>query len=302
MSPALDRSTGTTLLEKKSAPSQASVGQRGLERLTEPSELVEADEGAAERGDGEVDVGAAFITHDQATQAGQPGIGALDYLAVAAEALAGMDAAPGDAGPDTALVAVPAAAPVVIGLVGVQLVRASSRAAALAGAHRWDRVHDKVALGAGLAAIRRVRAGRLAPFLAGTLALSSEARLQSNWSAPSSRSSKARCRAACCQSRSLRQQLIPDPHPISAGKYSHGKPVLSTNTMPVKAARSGTGGLPPFGLGRAGGNKGAITAQRSSGTSSLAMPLKRARSGLAVTMNFGISRISRAVVSRSCGM
>jgi len=31
-------------------------------------------------------------------------------------------------------------------------------------------------------------------------------------------------------------------------------PVLSTKTMPVKAARFGTRGLPPFGLGSSGGS------------------------------------------------
>jgi hypothetical protein len=42
--------------------------------------------------------------------------------------------------------------------------------------------------------------------------------------------------------------------------------VLSTTGIPVSAARSGIGGLPPFGFGRAGGSSGAITAQGSSGT------------------------------------
>lgn len=44
---------------------------------------------------------------------------------------------------------------------------------------------------------------------------------------------------ACCQSRSLRQQVIPEPHPSSCGKSSQPIPVLSTNRMPFKAALSG---------------------------------------------------------------
>ena len=147
---------------------------------------------------------------------------------------------------------------------------------------RAARVDDEVPLAARLAAIRRVWAGVLAPLFAGTLALSSAARDQSSCLAPASRSSKARCRAAqtpaLCHSCNLRQQLIPEPQPILAGRYSHGSPVLSTNRMPVSDARSGMGGLPPLGLGRSGGSKGAITAHKSSGTSSLAMTARTRQS------------------------
>jgi hypothetical protein len=78
-------------------------------------------------------------------------------------------------------------------------------------------------------------------------------------------------RPACCQSRNRRQQLIPLPQPISAGKYSHGRPVRSTKMIPVKACRSGIGGRPPFGRGGRGGSSGATTAHNSSVTSSFAM-------------------------------
>jgi hypothetical protein len=44
-----------------------------------------------------------------------------------------------------------------------------------------------------------------------------------------------------CQSRSRRQQVMPDPQPISCGRYSQGMPVRSTKRIPVKAWRSGTG-------------------------------------------------------------
>ena len=59
------------------------------------------------------------------------------------------------------------------------------------------------------------------------------------------------------QSRSLRQHLIPLPHPISAGKYSQGMPVFSTNRIPASAARSDTRGRPPLGFGGSGGSSGA---------------------------------------------
>ena len=77
---------------------------------------------------------------------------------------------------------------------------------------------------------------------------------------------------ATCQSRSRRQQLIPDPQPISAGSISQGRPDFSTNKMPVSAARSESRGRPPFGFGRSRGSSGSIAAQRSSGTRGFAMP------------------------------
>ncbi len=67
---------------------------------------------------------------------------------------------------------------------------------------------------------------------------------------------------ACCQSRRLRQQLTPEPHPISDGKSRQRTPVFSTNKMPVKAARSATalraGHLKRRGFG--GGSSGSISA------------------------------------------
>lgn len=49
-----------------------------------------------------------------------------------------------------------------------------------------------------------------------------------------------------CQSRNLRQQVIPEPHPISLGKSSHPMPVFSTNNIPVSTARSGMGFRPGY--------------------------------------------------------
>jgi hypothetical protein len=57
-------------------------------------------------------------------------------------------------------------------------------------------VDHQVALRALLAAIRRIRPGRLAPLFAGTLVESTEARLQSIRSASPSRFSSARSRRA----------------------------------------------------------------------------------------------------------
>jgi hypothetical protein len=49
-----------------------------------------------------MDVGAPFVAHSQAPEAGQPGEGALDHPAVTAESLARVDALAGDADPDAA--------------------------------------------------------------------------------------------------------------------------------------------------------------------------------------------------------
>jgi hypothetical protein len=85
----------------------------------------------------------------------------------------------------------------------------------------WDAtpVDEEMALRARFAAIRRIRAGLLAPLLAGTLAESREARDQSSFSASVKRWSSARCSRsqtpARLQSRSRRQHVMPLPLPSS---------------------------------------------------------------------------------------
>jgi hypothetical protein len=59
---------------------------------------------------------------------------------------------------------------------------------------------------------------------------------------------------------------MPLPQPISWGSISQGMPLLRTKRMPVRAARSGTGGRPPFGLRRRFGRSGAIRAHNLSPT------------------------------------
>jgi hypothetical protein len=136
-------------------------------------------------------------------------------------------------------------------------------------------VDHNMALRARFAAIRRIRAGFSAPPGAGTLAESSEARDQSIWSAAPSWSSSAWCTwcqtPASCQSRKRRQQVIPEPQPNSWGSSSQGMPVRRTKMMPVSAARFGTRGRPPLGLGGSGGSSGATMFHRSSGKIGLAI-------------------------------
>ena len=75
---------------------------------------------------------------------------------------------------------------------------------------------------------------------------------------------------AACQSRSRRQQVIPEPHPIFCGRFSRGVPIFNTNKMAVKVAQWGIGGRPPLGLGGCGGNNGSIRSQSASGSNGLA--------------------------------
>jgi hypothetical protein len=114
------------------------------------------------------------------------------------------------------------------------------------------------------------------------LAESSAARDQSMRPREPRRSSSKRCSRshtpARCQSRSLRQQVLPLPQPNSLGKDCQGQPVFSTNTMPVSAARSGTRGRPPFGFGGSGGRSGWMVVHRSSERSSVLMlPVEQVR-------------------------
>lgn len=115
----------------------------------------------------------------------------------------------------------------------------------------------------------------LPPKTARTDALSKTARLQSIRSCACKRSRKVSWirsqTPASCQSLSLRQQVMPLPQPISCGRSSHAMPVLRTNSMPVKAALSGTRGLPPFGFGGSEGRSGFISSHNSSDTNGFAI-------------------------------
>ena len=98
----------------------------------------------------------------------------------------------------------------------------------------------------------------------GTLAESRLARSQAIWSCSRMRCNRVRCKRsqtpARCQSRRRRQQLMPQPQPISGGRSSHWIPVFKTNKMPVSAARSGMRGRPPRADGRCTGSQGTMTA------------------------------------------
>lgn len=76
---------------------------------------------------------------------------------------------------------------------------------------------------------------------------------------------------ALVQSRKRRQHVMPLPQFISCGSISQGMPLLSTKMIPVRQARSGTRGRPPFGFGFSGGSSGSMISHSSSGTSGVAI-------------------------------
>jgi hypothetical protein len=123
-------------------------------------------------------------------------------------------------------------------------------------------------LGAPFSAVCGVLPGLWAPLFAGACAESTDARDQSiapaRWSLSSKHWWTRGQTPALCQSRRRFQQVIP-VHPSSRGRYSHGRPVRRTNTIPDNAARSGVRGRPRLDRRLGGlGSCGSITAQSSS--------------------------------------
>jgi len=120
---------------------------------------------------------------------------------------------------------------------------------------------------AAFAAIGRVRPGFLPPVTALSIALSTSARDQSMRSAACNLESGSRCKScqtpACYQSRSRRQQVMPQPQPISRGRSSQAMPVFSTNKTPAIASRLPIGVRPPCGERFCGGNSGATSSHHS---------------------------------------
>jgi hypothetical protein len=247
-----------------------------------------------------MDVVPALIANGEPAVLSKPGKCALHYPPVSSQLLGALYALPCY----TALYAAPSQSSfalfVVVSLVGMQLLGTLPRPTprtldGLYGVdelfedHRvvdvrcaehyrqWDApaVRNKVALRALLSLIRRIRSGFRAPLLAGMEAESSEARSHSICSASPRQSRRTRCSLShtppSCHSLRRRQQVIPDPQPISFGSISQGIPLFSTKTMPVRAARSSMRGLPPWGFGGSEGRSGSMVPHSSSVTSSLAM-------------------------------
>lgn len=238
-------------------------------------------------------IGSSLVAHLQPPELVQPRQSPFYHPAVPSQALGAVYPFAGNARGDPPLPQCLATGSAGIGFVGMQFGGAFARSTAFPLQGR-DRIHqlfqqaNVMHIGSGMAdyqgnslsfghnmalrprfaAIRRIGPGSFAPRGAGTLAESRLARDQSMYPAWESRSSRMRWSCshtpAVCQSRNRRQQVIPLPQPSSWGSSSQGIPVRSTNKIPVKAARSGIRGLPPFDLEGSGGRRGWITCQSSS--------------------------------------
>jgi len=140
------------------------------------------------------------------------------------------------------------------------------------------RVGKNVMFRPGLAAIGRVRSSFFPPRSARSEALSTMARARSSSPRRRSSVSKAACSRfqtpARCQRTSRRQQVLPQPQPISFGNMFQGMPLRSTNKMPVSTARSGIGVRPACCRSRRlrFGSSGAIRVHKSSSTRAWLMP------------------------------
>ena len=138
------------------------------------------------------------------------------------------------------------------------------------------RLRDDMVLRTRLTAIGWVRSSFFPPCAARTEELSTTAREKSSFSAWRnlfSNTSWMRCQTRCsCQARSRRQQVIPEPQPISWGSMFHGIPLRSTYRMPVSACRFEMGLRPVYRLRRSfgGGSSRSISAHSSSSTIGLA--------------------------------
>jgi hypothetical protein len=132
-------------------------------------------------------------------------------------------------------------------------------------------IDEEMPFGAFFGSIRGVFAGKDPPKTARMLWLSTQAFSQSIRPARPRRSSRVRSNffhtPRRCQSRSRRQQVTPEPQPISWGRSSQGMPLRRTKTIPVKHARSSTGGRPRLpGLALWRGSRGWTASHSSSGT------------------------------------
>jgi hypothetical protein len=262
---------------------------------------IPADESTAQIEESLMNVISPLITNPQSAVAVQPCACALYYPAIAPKPLAAVEPAARYPWLDAPPAKRTAQGPRVISLIRMQLLRPPARAPRRAPSDRLDSVNrlkhhprvvhvggrgphrerdafgldHKMALRARFASIRRIPAGFLPPFGAGTVNESIEALDQSSWSESARRSSNIWCSLchtpASCHSRSLRQHVTPEPQPISLGSHDQGRLARSTKMMPRKQSRFDMRGLPPLGFSGSGGSSGSTTAQSSSLTMGFAI-------------------------------
>ena len=216
-----------------------------------------------------------LVAHLQAAELVQPSNRALDDPARLAQATAMRGAPPRQYRGDAQSAKRAAVGCGVVGTVALDTTRALSGTPASARKRRdrsdqWEQlgyimgigrrerrcerdapcVADEVVFAARFAPVSGVGAGFFPPCIARTEELSTIVRDHSICSAACNRVSSTRCSLAhtpaCCQATKRRQQLTPEPQPISRGSAVHGMPVRNTNRIPVSACRWVMGLRPGF--------------------------------------------------------
>jgi hypothetical protein len=106
----------------------------------------EADEAAADREEGFVDVVAALVADAEAAVLVEPGDRALDHPALLSESGAVWALGPGDLRLDVPAAQLAPTLACVVGAVADEPLRSATRPSA-PSTHRWDRVHERNHLG-----------------------------------------------------------------------------------------------------------------------------------------------------------
>jgi hypothetical protein len=251
-----------------------------------------------------MDLGKSLVADSETMEIMEPSMSTLDYPSILSEAAAVLSTALREYRFNTPIAQF---APVrfgVVSAIGIDDLRLLQRTTANA-TDGWDRVNERqqlcdvMAIGASqddrewypvcvggdmvLGARSRTVYGVRPSFWPAPIARTEDesriTREKSIWPAARNSASSSSCNRshtpASCQSRKRRQQVTPEPQPISAGRSRHRSPVRSTNTMPLNAARSGTGLRPGYFSRRAFGcgSKGSIRFHNSSSMIGLSIPL-----------------------------
>lgn len=249
-----------------------------------------------------MDTWTTLIAHGQAAKAMQPRERAFNDPAGPAQAAAVGRAPCGKFGGDSAAVQFLAMPLRVVTAIALNQARFANRATGAApherhGIDERQQLRDVVSVGGcqdrdernplrvgenmmlrpGFAAIGRVRSRFFPPRSARREELSTTARAKSSW--PRRRSSASKTAwsrfqtPARCQRTSRRQQVLPEPQPISCGSMLHGIPLRRTKRIPVSTSRSGSGVRPAYRRcrDRRFGKSGSISAHNSSSRVNLAM-------------------------------
>ena len=249
-----------------------------------------------------MNAGSPLVAHRQTAEAVEPGHGAFHDPPRATQAAAVRRAAPRELRLDAAAVEGVAVGLRIVRAVALDQARLATRTTGTSaqrrdGVDQRQQLRDVVPVGRGqrrdernpvrvgenmmrrpgLAAIGRVRSRFFPPRSARSEELSTTARARSSWPRRRNSASRTACKRfqtpARCHRTKRRQQVVPEPQPISRGNMFQGRPLRSTKRMPVSAARSGIGFRPAYWRFRARrfGSSGSISAHRSSSIANVAM-------------------------------